>query len=913
MAITSLDSINLIPTFRCVSIEVPFSGSVPSMGEVFYDRWAVPYWRRAGEATWHEGHPLVTRPDGSLVVLGSLVGLEPDTEYEVMVQAGALTVFGVFRTRSEDIPLGTGPIYHVSPSGDDTNPGTEVAPFKTIRKAASMLTAGITLIIHAGTYFEVVPITASGTPDNYITIMAAGDGPVILENSLPQYIVPNSLWTYYGPGVHGEQIWFIPNLWSPSLRWGENVSLLKYGADSATGNLDLLKANAWNVTGAWSKVPEEGRLYVFLPGGLDPNTQEIHLGTIGGTSSTILTLNNASYIRIKGLNLRIGANGTFRLINSHYPVIEDCDLWSGIRVPPGSTKGIIFRRNRIWVRSTYRDIHYKPGTPVAMLLHSNDGGHIIYENTFDGDYIWKDGIGGYDNDDLRDGPSRDTDIYDNHFRLFWDDPIESEGGQQNIRIWGNTIDQTGAYRGKGQGIAHAPVGLGPVYDFRNIIIKWGDAGEKLGGGKSRKSDGWHFIYHNTFYATIRPGGTGLAGFGNTQWFNNLVTRNNIFSLGYYFNQYWNQFPTNSLDYDLIWTTDPRGNGFVGKWADHVYLAFAPWQVASGQEPHGISADPLLGSDLAPLTGSPAIGRGVVIPGFNTEPPWQARGAPDMGAVETGGPVPAPIARLAASPLSGYAPLPVDFVDTSLGPIDSRLLAFGDGQTSTVTTGRHTYILPGTYTATLTVIGPGGSNSMSLVIQVVAALAPIASFTADQTQGVAPLAVKFTDTSQGAEAWGWDFGDGSPVDTRQHPIHTFVNPGPYTVTLTVGGPGGPPSSAQLTITVLAVPPPPVAAFTPTPREGPAPLTVQFTDTSEGAEAWSWDFGDGSPLDARQSPSHTYTAPGGYTVILTVSGPGGSDTESAGITVTEPAPPSVPVGKILAGAAIFATLVDWLRRR
>ncbi|HPC55264.1 MAG TPA: lectin like domain-containing protein, partial [Methanolinea sp.] len=39
-------------------------------------------------------------------------------------------------------------------------------------------------------------------------------------------------------------------------------------------------------------------------------------------------------------------------------------------------------------------------------------------------------------------------------------------------------------------------------------------------------------------------------------------------------------------------------------------------------------------------------------------------------------------------------------------------------------------------------------------------------------------------------------------------------------------------------------PPVAGFTATPEEGPAPLVVQFTDTSTGnPTVWSWDFGDG----------------------------------------------------------------------
>ncbi len=72
--------------------------------------------------------------------------------------------------------------------------------------------------------------------------------------------------------------------------------------------------------------------------------------------------------------------------------------------------------------------------------------------------------------------------------------------------------------------------------------------------------------------------------------------------------------------------------------------------------------------------------------------------------------------------------------------------------------------------------------------------------------------------------------------------------------------------------------PGAHFSATPTSGAAPLTVNFTDQSTGQiTSWSWDFGDGS-TSTEQNPSHTYTDGGNYTVSLTVTGPGGSDTET-----------------------------------
>ncbi|HVM61427.1 MAG TPA: glycosyl hydrolase 53 family protein [Verrucomicrobiae bacterium] len=72
--------------------------------------------------------------------------------------------------------------------------------------------------------------------------------------------------------------------------------------------------------------------------------------------------------------------------------------------------------------------------------------------------------------------------------------------------------------------------------------------------------------------------------------------------------------------------------------------------------------------------------------------------------------------------------------------------------------------------------------------------------------------------------------------------------------------------------------PVASFTASPTSGPAPLSVNFTDTSSGsATGWAWAFGDGN-TSASQNPSDTYLTPGSYAVQEIVSDLGGASTST-----------------------------------
>jgi FOG: PKD repeat len=249
--------------------------------------------------------------------------------------------------------------------------------------------------------------------------------------------------------------------------------------------------------------------------------------------------------------------------------------------------------------------------------------------------------------------------------------------------------------------------------------------------------------------------------------------------------------------------------------------------------------------------------------------------------------PVPAAGFTANTTNCTTSASIQFNDTSTGNITGWSWDFGDGTTSTDENPAHTYSTPGVYTVELTVSGPGGSNSTTSTDYITVNYpAPVAGFTANATSITVNGNVQFTDISTGnITGWSWSFGDGS-TSTDENPTHTYSTPGVYTVELTVSGPGGSDSSTQTNlINVYAVP---VASFTANSTNISVNGAVQFADNSAGnITGWSWDFGDGS-TSTDKNPTHVYTTAGTYTVKLTVTGPGGADTNTKTSYITVIAP-------------------------
>ncbi len=248
----------------------------------------------------------------------------------------------------------------------------------------------------------------------------------------------------------------------------------------------------------------------------------------------------------------------------------------------------------------------------------------------------------------------------------------------------------------------------------------------------------------------------------------------------------------------------------------------------------------------------------------------------------------PVANFTTSALPSCVGQTVTFTDTSIpgsGTLSSWKWDFGDGTPSgSGKTTTHIYSGPGTFVVSLIITDIHGcTNSIPKNVTIIAS--PKASFTGTPLSScTAPLIVNFTNTSTGTGLiYSWTFGDGTAKSTATSPSHTYAAVGSYTVKLVVTQGGCKDSIVKINYVVVQK----IAAnFSSNVISGCVGTAVTFTDTSVPLSTSStWNFGDGTPTSTLLNPTHTYTAPGTYTVSLNATANGCSDSkvQSAYITI------------------------------
>ena len=246
---------------------------------------------------------------------------------------------------------------------------------------------------------------------------------------------------------------------------------------------------------------------------------------------------------------------------------------------------------------------------------------------------FNDGMGGEANFSSTGFPNADSDIYGNIIQHAWDDGIEAEGGNKNVRIWGNYIDRTAI------GIATTASHDGPVYVFRNVYNrsrKLGlvglDQDQRLNFAKSGTEaefgGGRRYVFHNTMLQATQSGlqyplgaGGGLIAAGTSSPLTNTMSRNNILHV-------WKS------SNDSIRTQGGGGNDFNYDLRNGGISAYA------GAEANGWVGTPIYksghgwsswaGGNYQLDNSSPGYDKGQRLPNFNDA---FTGNAPDVGAHE----------------------------------------------------------------------------------------------------------------------------------------------------------------------------------------------------------------------------------------------------------------------------------------
>ncbi|MES2141116.1 MAG: PKD domain-containing protein [Bacteroidota bacterium] len=195
---------------------------------------------------------------------------------------------------------------------------------------------------------------------------------------------------------------------------------------------------------------------------------------------------------------------------------------------------------------------------------------------------------------------------------------------------------------------------------------------------------------------------------------------------------------------------------------------------------------------------------------------------------------------------------------------------------------------GDYTVTVTDINTC-QNQISLTVALSSFL--IANFSA--TAGCLNDPTVFTDSSSTSigssiTSWAWDFGNFSPINTTQNPSYTYTASGIYNASLTVTATNGCVSVSNKPVTIHFSP---FANFVSS--KACFGSSTSFTDLStvtgnDSISSWLWAFGDLSPSDTIQNPTHSYSLAGTYTTSLLVTNNHGCVDSINMPTIVNPSP-------------------------
>lgn len=204
--------------------------------------------------------------------------------------------------------------------------------------------------------------------------------------------------------------------------------------------------------------------------------------------------------------------------------------------------------------------------------------------------------------------------------------------------------------------------------------------------------------------------------------------------------------------------------------------------------------------------------------------------------------------------------------------------FGDGTGSPVSNPSHQYTSTGSYDVLLIAYDAFGcTDTASRPNSVNVFEVPSANFLYSPPDAALPNSTitfrNLSFLSSGSMNYEWTFGDNNSsgnTSTLFEPSHTYSDSGNYVARLIAISPQGCRDTFEQDLRIR--PHPPVPDFEFNPPLGCSPLTVQFLNRSQFADAFEWTFDDGQK-SSDPNPVITFRFPGKYGAFLRASGPGG----------------------------------------
>ena len=612
------------PTLICLGFEWHIDGDDNRNAAV-----EVRY-RKKGTTAWREALPLLRLQNeeagGSLVpeyvvpnmFAGSILDLEPDTEYECKLQMldpdgveGNKEKMVTVRTRPEPKPFAGGRILHAYPAGYK---GSKEKPsFTGLKSAYSAAEPGDIILVHTGVYqsdrntylgylrsgvgsnvLGTTRLTESGTPEKPIAIKGAGDGEVIFD--------------------------------------GNACSIL----------FDVMGAN-----------------YLYFEGLTFRNADvAIQTGLRNVAGSSGLTVK-----RCRFENVSMAIWGTYAGSKNYY--IADNVIIG--RANPKVLMGLISRGVPFNTLPGYPPTINGPNGSYYAITVAGQGHAVCHnrvENFFDG--ICVDQAAGSPKPGKHGGPHAYIDFYNNYISNLIDNCIETDTATHNIRVMRNVCINN----------AHAPLSSqpvygGPAYFIGNIIYHVPEGGAI----KMYSRPAGVIFYHNTLCGEIYVGQPSGTGASNLHFRNNLMLGENPLNQsnriakdfrGIYFMDTYTSYTSSDYDgfrpnegYDVQFMWNSPAGGAVTDYKNprelHSFRTLEELCDATGQECHGIMVDydifeNVKKPDLANFSkiytaeeldfrlkqNAVAVDAGCILPNVND---GFSGKAPDLGALEVGQPMP----------------------------------------------------------------------------------------------------------------------------------------------------------------------------------------------------------------------------------------------------------------------------------